>query len=970
MRMKHPVFLALLFIIMVPDSFAQIKPEFRENFVEAESEYLFEEYAEALPDYEVLIRQYPDNDNINYKIGVCLLNNPYRKEESISYLEKAVQNINLKYKENNYRETEAPLEAYFYLGNAYRINNQLEKAIETYSLFKEQADEELYDLELVDEQIRACSTAMELMTRPVDIDMENMGDVINTRFAESNFVVSGDETALAYIQELAFYDAPFFAEKVDGEWSYPRNLIASQEFGEGVDDDVYPVALSYHGDEMIIYRSDNFIGDLYSSKFVDGFWTPIQKLNDNINTKYWESHACFTITGDTLYFTSNRKGGYGGLDIFISVRGEDGEWGIPENLGPEINTKYNEESPYITADGRTLYFSSYGHYNMGGYDVFYSTRLDDGKWSVPVNAGYPINTTDDDMFFVPVRNGTFAYFPRFREDSYGLTDIYLLEIYSDTHPRKFRIRGILAIQDRDSFPGPVHVSVIERSARDTVAKTVADHETGEFTFESTAGQYDLLIEGKDIETTVSQFEIPEGYREKEMEMEEGILLTPARPAEPVPAISEHIVVRDTLIPVETGNSIDIRLTLEQNARLYVETYHDSAFVRLDSFDIENRDFNLEYIPVPGDNLLRFKMISAEDSLSLKDIHVIYTEPPVPAEEAVAELPEPVKVEEGTLLLQTGLASIATGALQDLLEGLDLAAAGISTQEDLLKYLREHADEYNYDTQDVHDLILANMKVEYLQDYLDEMIRITEDDSLRRALEETDIAREGIQTLQELYRNIHSKTEAYGFEGNTVNELFSLLSQRVELDELIENLSAIATGDLKMVIDDLDVDSEGIRNPADFMSHLLRESENHAYGREDAMALLLDYLEEEDLGNILRMLVATSSGDLQTLLINLSLEQQNIKNLNHLYEYLVNQTTFYDFTDTDVMELFLNLVSMIEKQPLVEEIQPPPPPPPPAKQRYGRTWQLYVLGGLLLSIILFFILRKKKSEKDKNPPANP
>jgi len=285
----------------------------------------------------------------------------------------------------------------------------------------------------------------------VDIDIRNMGDVVNSRSTESNFVVSGDETALVFIQKLAFYDAPLFGEKVDGQWSYPRNLIPSGELGPGVDEDIYPVALSYDGSEMILYRSDDFIGDLYSSTFVDGLWTPIQKLNDNINTKYWESHASFTITGDTLYFTSNRKGTIGGLDIYYSVKDQEGEWGVPINLGPTINTRYNEESPVITSDGRTLYFSSYGHFNMGGYDVYYSTRLDNGEWSVPVNAGHPINTTDDDVFFMPVQNGTFAYYPRYLDDTYGRTDIYLLEIYSSTHPRKFTVSGILGISDLGSL---------------------------------------------------------------------------------------------------------------------------------------------------------------------------------------------------------------------------------------------------------------------------------------------------------------------------------------------------------------------------------------------------------------------------------------------------------------------------------------------------------------------------------------
>ena len=174
--------LVLLLTLLVGNAISQITGEFREMFLEAESYYLFEEYIEALPYYEPINKQYPDNDNINYKIGVCYLHLPFRKSESIQYLEKASENINLKYKENSFKETSAPLETYFYLGNAYRINGQLDRAIETYDLFKTLADPELYDLDLVNEQIDACNNAKELQTRPVDYDIVNLGDRINTSY--------------------------------------------------------------------------------------------------------------------------------------------------------------------------------------------------------------------------------------------------------------------------------------------------------------------------------------------------------------------------------------------------------------------------------------------------------------------------------------------------------------------------------------------------------------------------------------------------------------------------------------------------------------------------------------------------------------------------------------------------------------------------------------------------------------------
>jgi hypothetical protein len=430
---------------------------------------------------------------------------------------------------------------------------------------------------------------------------------------------------------------------------------------------------------------------------------------------------------------------------------------------------------------------------------------------------------------------------------------------------------------------------------------------------------------------------------------------------------DHIGVEDTLIQVSTDEPVEINLSLENNARLFVDTYHENLQTGSDSFLIEEMEFTYSYTPVPGINLLKFKMIDSIDRLSFKDIHVIYTpealkQPVTEVQEPAIVVQEPEVAEEGTLQLQSDLADISTGVLKGLLDNLDLSSEGISTQEELLLYLREHADEYNYDTQDVHDLIRKKMQVDYLQDYLEELIRITDDDSLRSALLKIDLVEADINSLQELYESILFEADVYGYEGRKVNETFSLLSQREELNELLGTLSTQAEGDLKNVIEELDIHAEDIRNPLEFISYLLEQAGNYDYTGQDVMALLLKTLEENDLRETVKILTATSSGDLQTLLINLDLAQNNIHSLSDLYDYLVMQSKFYDFTEEDVMKLFLNLLQVFEDQPLVEEIEIPSVPE--EKKRTGGTWQFYVLGGILLIIVLFFIGRRRKSDKDQ------
>ncbi|MDX2445030.1 MAG: hypothetical protein QNK30_14640, partial [Bacteroidales bacterium] len=439
-RMKYfSIFLFFNFLIINFPISGQQKTELKETFVEAESYFLFDEYSEALPLYLKLLNIFPDNANFKYRIGVCYLNIPGEKDKAIKYLEEASQVVNLKYREGSYREVAAPIESFYYLGDAYRVNNMLNKAIETYQYFKDNLNPKDYDPEIVEHQIQTCHNAIKLEKSPLFLSMVNLGGTINTRFSDYNPVISGDEKSLIYTQKLQFYDAIFYSKKVEGKWTTPYNLTTALS----VDQDLYSTSLSYDGETLYLYKNDEYDGNIYKSKLIDGNWAPVVKLNENINTKYWESHATESKDGKTLYFTSNRKGGIGGLDIYKSELDSTGAWGPAMNLGPKINTEYNEETPFLTHDSQTLYFSSRGHFSMGGYDIFYSSLYDDGNWSTPLNMGYPINTPDDDKFYVPAREGHYAYYSLFTKTGYGKMDIFNLEVFSDEHPRKFRVSGIV-----------------------------------------------------------------------------------------------------------------------------------------------------------------------------------------------------------------------------------------------------------------------------------------------------------------------------------------------------------------------------------------------------------------------------------------------------------------------------------------------------------------------------------------------
>jgi len=171
------------------------------------------------------------------------------------------------------------------------------------------------------------------------------------------------------------------------------------------------VGLSPDGQQIIIYKE----GDLFYSSSNGNNWNEPVAFTKQINSKFWEPSASISADNKAIYFTSDRKEGFGGSDIWMIKKLPDGEWGIAQNLGSSVNTKYDEDAPFIHPDNKTLYYSSMGHNTMGGYDIFKSTLNIDNSWSPPVNMNYPINTTGDDIYLVLTGDGKHGYFSSFRK---------------------------------------------------------------------------------------------------------------------------------------------------------------------------------------------------------------------------------------------------------------------------------------------------------------------------------------------------------------------------------------------------------------------------------------------------------------------------------------------------------------------------------------------------------------------------
>jgi outer membrane protein OmpA-like peptidoglycan-associated protein/tetratricopeptide (TPR) repeat protein len=417
----------LILSVLVLAQFA-MGQDVKEDFYDAEFFFAQEEYEEALYIFEkVYNRGYQDNANINYRIGICLLEIPGRKTEAIPFLEKAVGSISERYREGSLNEENAPPDALLYLGNAYRINEDLEKACEAYREYQEKYIEDKSDIQRIyaEKQIESCHNASEALQHPVDYTTGDLGQLKEIHRNRYNVVVSDDLKTMAFMGKNPFYNGVYVATKGEGGlWNTPLNITPSIRSDGNMD----VVSLSADGKIMLLAVYDEFDSNIYTSEYANDRWNPAKSVGKPINTRYYESHATFSPDGKSIYFASNRKESLGGTDIFRSDLLEDLTWSEPVNLGPTINTPLNEESPFLSPDGSRLYFSSQGHATIGGFDLFYSDLQSDGSWGAPENPGYPLNTTDDDLAFSPKKIGREDTEQVFAKGNASQRDIYFFEL--------------------------------------------------------------------------------------------------------------------------------------------------------------------------------------------------------------------------------------------------------------------------------------------------------------------------------------------------------------------------------------------------------------------------------------------------------------------------------------------------------------------------------------------------------------
>lgn len=384
-----------------------------------------------------LLEFQPESSNYNYRLGYALLNSSIDFNKSKSFLEKAVKNVSKNYDMISKKETGAPIDALYHMGKSYHLNNDIDKAKEFYNKYLEATSKKSDYLEEAKLNLIQCDVAEKFLNQKKDYTVENLGSTVNSKYPEYSPVVSLDGYAIYFTSRrlrsdssnidivepgtnLHLEDVYVSYKDNDGEWEEPKLM----EFCKS-DKNEATVAVSTDERRIYVYKDETGNGDIYYSDFEASKFQELQKLKaKGVNTDAWEPHITVTPDGQQRYFSSDREGGFGGRDIYRIVKLPNGEWSEPQNLGPNINTPYDEDAPFLAVDNKTMYFASNGPESMGGYDIFMTVRDENNLWSDPVNLGYPLNTTSDDIYYTTTVDGFTGYLTSFRPDGQGEKDIY------------------------------------------------------------------------------------------------------------------------------------------------------------------------------------------------------------------------------------------------------------------------------------------------------------------------------------------------------------------------------------------------------------------------------------------------------------------------------------------------------------------------------------------------------------------
>ncbi|MBK7667255.1 MAG: PD40 domain-containing protein [Sphingobacteriaceae bacterium] len=506
----------LLLLSSTVYSQAPLSKQINKQLKEAAFYFDGEDYLNGLKEYNKVLALDKKNETANLNALICKL----KLGQSVDSVKANASII---------QDSKLP-EAMFYLG---KVNHQLknfDKAIEYFNKYNlVDPKKRTINEDETNRMIEVCNTAKKEIANPHCSIITNMGEEVNSPYPDYVPVITQDESVMYFTSRREgssnnvkdaygnYHEDVYISYNTYGKWSKPANI------GKPINTETHDacVALSPDGQRMIVYRTapDLITGDLYVTRSVDGFngkmWGPLQKYGNEINSQFIETSACFSNDTSEIYFSSNRPGGYGGKDLYRIKKLPNGRWAMPFNLGKEVNTPYDDDDPYLHPDGITLFFSSRGHNTIGEYDVFKSVLdQETNKFSRAESLGYPINSVNNDRFFVLSGDGKHGYYSSVKDDSKGSSDIYMIDT-------RFGDNDIIvksAYVYNDGVPGKAKVTLLDSETKQVTGIFSSNAKTGKFVLALNPLKYYKIIVEEDGFTTVAMDLDPVAFEKQETDL--------------------------------------------------------------------------------------------------------------------------------------------------------------------------------------------------------------------------------------------------------------------------------------------------------------------------------------------------------------------------------------------------------------------------------------------------------------------
>ena len=479
-------------------------------------------YKEAIQQFKELYDKYPANSELPHYIGYCYYEIGDFKN-AFTYFNEAKQN------------GASNPETHLYLGLLFQKQSEFDKAIKEFETFKSKVNSKKQIQESdVDVYISQCNNAIKMKQNPVPVQIINLGQDINSPYDDATPCITADGKMLFFnSRRPQDNNSPV---DIEGDGKYFQDIYVSyfdtvnkklnpaEPVPGNVNTDAHDAitSISPDGKIIFIYKNDTRDnkasgGDIFISKVMKNKWKTPEPIGKPINSTYWEGGACLSPDGKTLFFTSERKGGLGHSDIWMSKKINNKEWSKPENLGSPVNTPYDEVGLFMAPDGKTLFFASNGPNSMGSYDVF-KTTFENGKWSEPVNLGYPINTEFSDGPISMDATGRVAYISSDRPGGLGGKDIYMIDLsnYPLLGDKKDNLLNGLSIIKgtiRDGFEGfgIADAKVEFYDDKDVLVSSTITNENGEY-FLTLPGDktYTIKVNAKGFQPASEKITLPIG----------------------------------------------------------------------------------------------------------------------------------------------------------------------------------------------------------------------------------------------------------------------------------------------------------------------------------------------------------------------------------------------------------------------------------------------------------------------------